>query len=522
MSERRAVSAARVAVVTWSPGIRRLVVYACVGILAPALYLFVARLQFGATGLPLDDAWIHQVYARNLAARGEFAFFAGWPSAGSTSPLWAILIAPAYVLNLDGAAWARALGVLCLIVSAVLGGRLARRLGLRPFVADWLVPLFLLLEWHLNWAALSGMEIPLFILLSLALLEAWYSGLHPLWLGLLGGLVTLTRPEGIVLAGLVGLGVLAGQGRGPQSKVERAALEESGVRGIKTRRRLAAGVLSFTLGFALLLAPYLTFNLQASGTILPNTFYAKGQEYGALLQQGYLLTRWLSLYRQPLLGGQILLVPGLLYAVWRLARARRLELLIPPAWLAALPALYAARLPVDYQFGRYEMPVIPFMGIYGIAGTAWLFEKIRIRVLRRAWGLAAAVLVVAFAWLGANEYGRSVAIIDCEMVTTAKWTAANLPAGALIAAHDIGAQGYFDSHPLLDLAGLVSPEVIPFIRDEARLADWIQSRGAKYAILFPTWYPRLAADPRFVPIHSESCAVTRASGEADLTVYEIR
>ena len=54
----------------------------------------------------------------------------------------------------------------------------------------------------------------------------------------------------------------------------------------------------------------------------------------------------------------------------------------------------------------------------------------------------------------------------------------NTPPDALIAAHDIGAVGYFGQRRLLDLAGLVSPEVIPFIRDEAQhcRAGWTSSR----------------------------------------------
>ena len=52
-------------------------------------------------GFPLDDAWIHQTYARNLALRGEWAFIPGKPSAGSTSPLWSVLLAPGYRLGLS-------------------------------------------------------------------------------------------------------------------------------------------------------------------------------------------------------------------------------------------------------------------------------------------------------------------------------------------------------------------------------------------------------------------------------------
>ncbi len=54
--------------------------------LAAASVAAYARAAGGA-GFPLDDAWIHQVYARNLALHGQWAFVLGQPSAGSTSPL---------------------------------------------------------------------------------------------------------------------------------------------------------------------------------------------------------------------------------------------------------------------------------------------------------------------------------------------------------------------------------------------------------------------------------------------------
>ena len=77
------------------------------------------------------------------------------------------------------------------------------------------------------------------------------------------------------------------------------------------------------------------------------------------------------------------------------------------------------------------------------------------------------------------------------MVVTAKWVAQTIPPNSIIAAHDIGALGYFDHHPLIDLAGLVSPEVIPFMRDETRLAAYLNQRGVSYLIAFPDFYPNL-------------------------------
>jgi hypothetical protein len=482
--------------------------YFLLAALTVAFYLLVSFLQNtdsaqnGAFGFPLDDAWIHQVYARNLGTRLEFSFFAGQPSAGTTSPLWAMLLGIGYALGVDFRVWTILLGVVFLGASAFMTQRVTTHLTANARAADWFAPLVLLFEWHMVWASVSGMEITLFVFLSLTLVEAFFARRNAFYLGLLAGLLTLTRPEGVVLALLVGIGLLI-----PRSNVPMAQ-----------RLKMLVG---FAVAFFIFLAPYLAFNVWTSGTLLPNTFYAKAAEYEVLTQEN-LVTRWLRMYRQPLIGAQILLIPGLLYGAWRLAREKKYTLLLPLAWLVLLPLLYAWRLPVEYQFGRYLMPIIPFVILYGIAGTAGLFQKISVRVICRAWAITIAVLLGVFYLLGANLYAQSVAVIQCEMVAVAHWTREHLPPNALIAAHDIGAQAYFDARPMLDMAGLVSPEVIPFMRDETKLMEWLQARGAKYAVFFPTWYPQLANDKSYQEIFSTECATTRALGEENLRVYELR
>ena len=63
--------------------------------------------------------------------------------------------------------------------------------------------------------------------------------------------------------------------------------------------------------FLIVLAPGVYFNLQAGGSIFPNTFYAKQSEYGELLRT---LPIWLnsigSMLIAPLAGGVLLLMPG--------------------------------------------------------------------------------------------------------------------------------------------------------------------------------------------------------------------
>jgi len=110
-----------------------------------------------------------------------------------------------------------------------------------------------------------------------------------------------------------------------------------------------------------------------------------------------------------------------------------------------------------------------------------------------------------------------VAIINGEMVGVAQWLDRNTPPDALIAAHDIGAIGYFTRRPILDLAGLISPEVISFIRDEARLGEWIRAKGAQYLVTFPGWYPRLSAAVDLTAMF----AGTSAFSSEHMTVYAL-
>jgi hypothetical protein len=143
------------------------------------------------------------------------------------------------------------------------------------------------------------------------------------------------------------------------------------------------------------------------------------------------------------------------------------------------------------------------------------------------WLLAVIVTLPIFGvGLGAPAYGEDVSFIEREMVATARWVNANVPEDAIIAAHDIGALGYFAPRPLLDLAGLISPDVIPVMHDPAGLAAFIVGGGSDYLIVFPHWseaYARLVASPVFVPIWSaeEQPGYSSESQLGPMTVYRV-
>jgi len=70
----------------------------------------------------------------------------------------------------------------------------------------------------------------------------------------------------------------------------------------------------------------------------------------------------------------------------------------------------------------------------------------------------------------------------------------NLPSNARLAVHDIGALGFYVKNPIVDMAGLTTPEIVPFIRDEARLEEYLDSNSVDYLITFPSFYPQLTSE----------------------------
>ena len=426
-------------------------------------------------GFPLDDAWIHQTYARNLIQHTEWSFIPGFPSGGSTAPLWSAILAIGYIVGISTFPWAYFLGfVMLLCLAYVCNAWLKLR---SPHFPSWFafIGLIILLEWHLVWAALSGMEtLAIALLAAFVLMQMNRDSGNFLLIGAFIGVGIWIRPDALLLV-LPAMWILIFRNYPEWKKVIRQGL------------LLTSGLLAVAL-------PYLFFNMAITGSIWPNTFYAKQAEY-AVLSEIPLWTRILDQVRIPLVGVGILLLPGIVAVTVDVVRTRSWGRIAPLLWILTYLLLYAYRLPVTYQHGRYAMPVIPVVIVLGLEGFAILgdrFQTLSIwRTISRTWGISIGVVLVIFWVIGGRAYVRDVAIIETEMVAAAKWIEANTPAEALIAGHDIGALGYYGDRQIMDLAGLISPEVIPIIRDEDALAEFLDAREASYLMTFPGWYPKL-------------------------------
>ena len=285
---------------------------------------------------------------------------------------------------------------------------------------------------------------------------------------------------------------------------------------LRTAARRGLGV---SLGLAILLLPYLGFNMMLGGQAWPSTFYAKQAEYAVELGQP-LAIRLLEQWGVGLIGAGAILVVGFAASIWVDVAGKRWARLAPAVWWFAFLAAYAVRLPVTYQHGRYAMPAIPVLVLLGAEIMLTVAQRASARwprLLSRAWVAASLAVAVTFLIPGARAYGQDVAIIQTEMVAAAEWIADHTERGDLVAAHDIGAVGYFSDRRLIDLAGLISPEVIPFLRDETRLAEYLDARQADFLMTFPGWYPELVEGR--TPVFQSDASYSPAAGGENMAVY---
>jgi hypothetical protein len=483
-----------------------LIIAGCAGVLT--LIYVLASVIAGQPGFPLDDSWIHQVYGRNLATYGQWAFLAGVPSQASTSPLYTVLLAIGYRLGLPYFAWTHGLGAAGLAALGMIGASVAGKFypsvkGVRLWTG-----LMMISSWHFVWSAAAGMETVIFCAFVIGCVAAVNA---PIGFGVVAGLTILTRPEGLVAVGIVGLCYIASD---PESDLKKRLIRAVRWGGL-------AGV-----AFSIVIAPYLALNLSLTGTPLPNTSAAKQAENAILLTKPY-LERVADMTYPLIAGGQLLVLPGFIVGIGMLIQQSRKSRVAWqawafPLWSLALILLYAWRLPTPYQHGRYVIPALTGYFMIACGGVLVLvqrrYRQSLPRILARTTALLALVGFPTFWAIGVTIYTKETGLINGEMVLASHWINHNIPPeSGLLATHDIGALGYFTPRPLFDLAGLVTPEIIPYITDFPAVVRQMEVRGVRYLMASDSQLPMPATDRRL-------CLLYETPGEenpAHMKVYRI-
>ena len=522
-----------------------------------ALFLWNERSLASASGLapgggfPLDDAWIHLQLARNFSLGHGMYFNAGDPVSASSAPLWTLALSILHWLSGEEiVSTVKALGVLLLWGSGMAAFGLALALRL-PFGLALLTSLISTITPRLVWGGLSGMEIPLYTLLSTA--GIWLhvrsaGGRARPWTTILLAAAALARPECLMLF--------------PLALLDRWRLEGGSVQAFLRRHW------RHVLLYAVILAPFLIFNFATLGRPLPNTFYAKVGGYGFVgaalrmdlvqvartllyfpLQQAEELIRFSA-------QNSVLLTCLVPLGIWRLLdSSRQVPQQEPPkpghkrdesaarSWLipmviVAFPLLRGVVAPFQgalFQHGRYAANLVPLLTVVGVLGLWQLLDLLRQRPESGA-ARRCARWAFPFAWLVllvnlsvreveyARTYAGNVSEIDTLHIEMAHWLRENTPADATIATHDIGALGYFARRRLLDTTGIITPCVLEYLRPgvaaDSGVLAYLQTARPDYLVILPGWYPRLAERrDLFEPVHEVAIEAHSISAGDRLIAY---
>lgn len=412
---------------------------------------------------PLDDVYIHLQYARQIGL-GEFLRYqAGAPrTTGASSLLYVLVLGAASTVLSAGLLLyaAVAFGALCFAATAVLVTLTGRALGSRRTGAA--AGVLTALCGPLLWGATSGMEVGLVAALAIGTLLAFVREQHAGRFRVLPWVATalvLTRPEGLVLAVAVLLGVAA-------------TLEQRRRRGLDPPARLVVTAARCAVPLVAALTQLLAYRLitgsaENSGLLAKSWF---SRPLGSPLE---IVDRILATVRTALeLVGGISTTqvagPGVaVLACLGLASLaldpgpRRIVAAVVGLGLAGVLLSVATLQTALWHDGRYLQPFLPevvllaVLGARAVGRTAADARRGRVVTTGLVGVLLAFALVSAPTW--ALRQAQQAAGIRESSVSVAQWLRGNTPPDAVVGVNDVGAAAWFSGRRVVDLVGLTSP-----------------------------------------------------------------
>jgi hypothetical protein len=466
--------------------------------------------------VPLDDSWIHYVYAHNLGHHLRLDYNPGDAEAGFTSLGWVVALAPLLRLGLEPCLASKLLGLLAQLgLCGLLYAWLRRHL---PALVAAAGALLVAAEPIFGFSALSGMEVMPYALAMLAstvlLLRGRWS-----WAAVALGLCIATRPDGVILLAFAWTLAIG------HRLLPRLFPGEP-----PSWRQLALLVL-LPAGLA---GGWSIFCQLASGNWLPNAYFLRTHH----LEQLWGPEKILMLVRQTMDAFLPLASPwkglwlagGAIYALLRFRGWGLLLPLFPAAFAMALGLGAVDVLNGTFLGNRYLVPIYPFLlglQLLGIAGAIWLLrELLPLSARTERWLLPAVGLGLLLPLLlppgqllerrteSQRSFAQSCKNIEEMQVALGHWVREETAPDAVIATHDAGAIRYLGERHILDVVGL-NASGIP--SDPARLleeADWLITFAGRTPGL--AWAYRDREHSRVVLEDNLVCA------EDTMVVYDLR
>lgn len=432
-------------------------------------------LGLGNPGFTLDDSWIHLQFARTIFEGTPWEYSPGYPSTGSTSPLWSLILSPIFFFVQDtiSVIWGVFLiSIIFFIACSYLLGYIIY--SYTEQVVWGVVGIFGFVILPRNtWLMLSGMETPLFMLVLL--LAVYFLDREDkkadYMLGVIAGIAYLSRPEGVLVA--VVLIPLRFMMLGYKRQIDRN----------RVLSLIVSGVIALVI-----VTPWIFHCLSVTGYPLPDTFYAKVHTPTPSEWEAWDI--WWNIF---IIEMNFLLF-GFAAGAYLIIRGK------PFPWILALALTILYRLSTPYASlinnARYLVPIFDLFLIAGIVFSAWLVSFFLVRILKlqdipETKYLAAILVLLVFvlpmipSYVSQSTYfTKSVRTINDMHVEIGTWLAGNTPEDAIFATHDAGAIRYISGRRMIDIAGLLSPDIIHGNMTAHETLSYLRQQGCNYFVFF--------------------------------------
>lgn len=471
---------------------------AALSVLLAVVYLISANSVNGYNGFPLDDPWIHLTFAKNLAEYGSFSYFKNEMStAGSTSPIYTIVLAVGFLITKNEMVLSYALGIIFFVLAGIWFYRLSSfEFAKENMFAIACTAIFIIDKW-MNFIADSGMETTMFIFLLLVTAYS-YKKRQSVATAVFAGLLIWTRPDATAFLGALVLDYLW--------CVYLAKKDKSIVLFTKSELIKIGGI------FAVIILAYFGMNLKLSGSILPNTYNAKLTYYApefrsrSAFLQGEVWDYFTSGAYGLIMFGFVISTLKFLFDT---AKKKYNPNFLYIVFAFALVFIYWYKLPYAHRFGRYLMPIIPFMIIVSMGGfrelaklTASYFKSKQLaNGLNFILILLVLVLSVPNYLDNKTAYATECKYINDRQVVAAKWIRDNTKESDIIGTHDVGAIAFYSQRKIVDVAGLVTPELINKLHDKnyvEYMREYLKKNNVGYLAFLREWYRVVNQTPLFI------------------------
>ncbi len=440
-----------------------------------------------------DDSFITLTFAKNLAMGKGFIYNQPPPVLGTTTPLFTLIIAGlASIFSIENIV---KIAVLLTALSCVGVSWVFYLFRDAWRISSWQVLMISLAVNGSIWIGFLGMEAYLFsflLVLSLSLLLNRNYG----WLGFSAGLLFLTRGEGVLILAVAGIALI----------VEHYSSDEKRF----AFRRFFRHVSRMMAGFIVPIIFWIIYALSVFGAILPNTLRAKqaqGQSEFGISFMYRLFTQWIPNWGNAFsLGGKfsfinfwwVFIASGLVYIF---LRNRRWLLFI--GWMFLYIAGYSILDVSAYWW--YQLPILFIMNLLFGLGLGFMLQFIMDRISCQKMALGASIFLIAVVCLVlGHSIFSSFNTFQGDFrgpyyIALSEWFNQHADSSESIGYIEVGYLGFYTDNQIIDLAGLVTPDVVPYV-SEGDFARGFWYHEPDYFIHLPEFDWALGGirdDPRF-------------------------